>query len=190
LPFGVWKMPKIIEVHQLTVSKILYNALRSFVASSLKEGYPWNTGFYEEFSTREKLGVLEPLEVNVFEKRVTFEKEGRWKLVISRKTYDCPWGPEAEERIVLESRDPTKATLVVEKGKLILINGEKRLEFPLSYAELKRTRLIADVPFAVSVSLYEVVEKIDVYVETFEEFCYNKALEEREAQAQQAQSPA
>ena len=134
---------EIVNSQLINVPKHLYNTLRSFVESSSKKDYPWNTGVRLNDS-------------------VIFEKTGKWRLTIYTDL-ERSGGTIA----VLTSRNNT--VFVVSE----LRDGRRVIELPAinvqvnlaNDVELRRTMLIADVPFAVPISLAEVVNKLYEYVE-------------------------
>jgi hypothetical protein len=184
-------MPTIVEVKNVNVSRELYNMVRSFVESSTKELYTWNIGFYEEFKTEAEDGVPEPEKVPAIIRKVTFNKEGKWELVIEDITYKHLWGDKNELRITLLASEALGKSVVLDRDNMVINDGvDSQLKVPLTYAELKRTRVIADVAYAKPITLYDVYDKMMVYLSSFREFC-RKREEQAQTQAQtQAQAQA
>ena len=83
-------MPKVVYPTVIRVESKVYNVLRSFLDSSLKDEYPWNTGI-----------VLPGTHT------VLFTKKGKWILNINHSS------------AVLFSKDD-KQVLMIEKGRATL----------------------------------------------------------------------
>jgi len=184
-------MPTIVETREIKISKKLYNTLRSFVESSTKELYAWNVGFYEEFKTEAELGVPEPEKVPALVRRVTFEKEGKWELVIEDIMYKHVWGERNELRITLLASEALGKSVAVGKDEMVINDGvDGQFKVHLTYAELKRTRVIADVAYARPISLYDVYDKMMIYVSSYRDFCRNREEQAQTKAQAQAQAQA
>jgi len=126
---------RIVEARIHSVPRTVYRVFRSFVESSPKEIYYWNTG------------VLVGNEV-------VFEKRGKWKLVISLK----------EKSVALEKRQRTALIIRRENGQWRMsIEGIPEV-FPVETNVLYTNYIVSDVPFARPIAFSEIIEKIEEFV--------------------------
>jgi hypothetical protein len=177
------------EVRVIEVSKQLYRTVESFIASSNKEGYFWNTGF--------KLGNT-----------VEFVKPGKWVLTVSLypeimldQTYlSCP----IELRSLLgnvkvaicfgyyfryENYGISDVKAVMEIDD---INLHENFEFSIAYEWDSSLRTVAvynkDVPYSYPILLFDIIDRINdfvnlsAYYETIRNAVFEK---ERELKAEQ-----
>jgi hypothetical protein len=149
--------PKVVDASIVKVSAPLYRALKSFLYSSLKTKYAWNTGVH----IYKKLGEWS------WEDTVTFRKTGKWTLrYVESVEQNPPSESRSEQYIVLETpRALIKyngvCVSVVDPVATIAIDAFK------NPTELERTFLAPDkdLPFSEPISLAEVIEKMELYFE-------------------------
>ena len=138
------------------VPKIVYNTVRSFVESSPKPEYRWNVGI--------RIGNT-----------VKFVKEGKWVLEVAEKA-EIP-EPEHVTGTVVATLDDAVSILAARDGRLLLQvsgvtddDGAPKLFSVDDIFELRKHYIIAEVPFAYPISLADIWEKVQEYVEfEFEE---------------------
>jgi len=127
---------KVVEARIHSVPRSVYRVLRSFVESSSKEIYYWNTGI-------------------IVGENVIFEKRNKWKLVINSR----------EKSIVLENRTALILILRKENDQWkVMIEGVPEV-FPVETNVLRANYVVSDVPFARGIALNEIIEKIEEFVE-------------------------
>jgi hypothetical protein len=184
---------KVVDANTVKVSAQLYRVVKSFLNSSLKTIYLWNTGVHQY----RRFGEWS------WEDVVTFRKAGKWTLkYIDKVEQNPPSEAKSENYVVLETpnlRSHIKfdgvRVEVVDPVVAFTIDAHK------NPVELERTLLVPDrdLPFAEPLSLAEVVEKMALYFETAQrhiEECARKGEAEAsaeaavEASAQSAREPA
>jgi hypothetical protein len=150
--------PKVVDANVVTISAPLYRALKSFVYSSLKATYVWNTGVH----LHRKFGEWS------WEDVVAFRKTGKWTLrYVERVEQNPPSEPaKSEQYMVLETprafiKYNGVCVNVVDPVATITIDAFK------NPVELERTFLAPDkdLPFSGPLSLVEVIEKMELYFE-------------------------
>lgn len=124
------------EIHQ--IPRLKYNTIRSFVDSSTKMKYPWNTPM--------KLGNL-----------IEYIKLGRWRLTCNADTLDCVLHDRYGRRVFSYIRDTTG-------GKELIIFDE----FPaieIDYYSLSHlnTAVFSSAHFARPVRIVEILERLNYY---------------------------
>jgi len=171
---------KLLEAVMVEVSKELYRTIRSFVESSSKSKYSWNTG------------------INYTNSLVKFVKPGKWELTVDLlpeirgDIYDCPvWlrsligtGREGVTVCFRKEEDPVYHTPTV--NMYINVAGDfVRFE---SVEDLELHRYVIynkEVMFVRPITLYEIIKAINDYVD-IEEYraTLEKALEQTPAEQQ------
>ena len=127
---------RVIEARVHSVPSAVYRTIRSFVESSPKEIYYWNTGVATG-------------------NEVVFEKCGKWRLIVDLK----------EKSIVLEQRQRA-AFILRREGEQwkITIEGIPEI-FPVEINVLRTNLIISDVPFARAIAFSEIFSKVEEFVE-------------------------
>ncbi len=136
------------KLEKISVTKQVYNTLRSFVESSNKETYEWNIGVWISRDT------------------VLFEKRPKWKLYIysdgNFKLYS--W----KDNLIMDMAKK------VENDRLMVyinIYGNNTLSFDVyNENELRTKAIITNMPFAGPIRLIEIINKLCEYAKF--EFCY------------------
>jgi hypothetical protein len=149
-------MVKIISPNIVRVEPKYYSTLRSFLESSLKDEYQWNTG------------VLLPGTHNAL-----FVKRGKWVLNINHKSavlFDKNYKQVLlvePYRYVLETKYNTYEE-IRDRIVLTLTDGSY---MDIDPKDLTLTYVISEppVPFYVPLSLQDVVDKVKIYCKAFEE---------------------
>ena len=127
---------RVIEARVHSVPSAVYRTIRSFVESSPKEIYYWNTGI-------------------IVGENVIFEKRNKWKLVINSR----------EKSVVLENRTAPVLILRKENDQWkVMIEGVPEV-FPLEVNVLRANYIVSDVPFARLIAFSEIFSKIEEFVE-------------------------
>jgi hypothetical protein len=165
-------VPQVVEAKDIKVSKRMYNMLRSFLESSMKKDYIWNVGVYRKEEGREAT-----------EEAVTFDKDGKWTLVVKRvikRSTELPTLSSSEQSVTLCLH---VAPYIKVLSDVVKIFDEEELEVPLDAVELKRTFFVNPlVPFSYPIRLADVIDKMEVYRSAAEDFMVEKAREELKAQ--------
>jgi hypothetical protein len=149
--------------------------LRSFLESSMKKDYTWNVGVYrKEEREEEKQKVTKEI--------VTFDKDEKWTLTIERvikRSTELPLS-SSEQSVTLSLHIAPYIKLMTDVVKIF---DNEELEVPLDAVELKRTFFVnPDVPFSYPIRLADIVDKMEIYRSTAEDFMVEKAREELKAQ--------
>jgi len=128
-----------VQAKFIEVPKYVYNTIRSFIESSSKSGYPWNTGV-------------------MLNGKIIFQKYGKWKLVVHLK-------PEQSCIVTLFSGTIPILCLALDESKprlkLNIYTETIQFESIGTYYVISRER----VPFEVPIPLTEVLEKLKEYVD-------------------------
>jgi len=130
------------EARIITLEPKVYSIIRSFVESSEKPEYVWNKGI--------KVG-----------EKIVFTKPGKWVLeVFTQPPQDGPFEP------FIVCLEPAGIGVTV-RGNLIIYDVEgDAVRVPVSDIEaLLKTYVTANVPFAIPISLWDILKKIRTYVE-------------------------
>jgi hypothetical protein len=147
-------MPKVVFPNIVRVEPKIYNTLRSFLDSSLKDEYPWNTGI-----------ILPNTHV------ATFVKKGKWTLNVSHKSailFDKNYKQVLlvePFRYILETSDSYFEEL---RDRVVLTVKDGSYE---EVEDLQTTYIIPEppVPFYVPLPLQDVVDKTKIYHKVFKE---------------------
>jgi len=177
VPVDVIRKSDLIEAKFIEVSPGFYRALRSFVESSSKPKYMWNTG------------------VKYGEGSVEFVKPGMWKLTINLideihpdapHIYNCPiiltplpTRGRANFSICFKiEEDPIYYRKVVKMyASFDTLSGSEMVEFDSTEDLALRSHMIYSdkVMFARGITLYEIIKSIDGFVNIDE---YRRKLQE------------
>jgi hypothetical protein len=142
------KGKKIIPAKVISIDKKVYNTIRSFVESSEKKEYVWNTGIYDE-----KEGTL------------TFTKPEKWVLIIYTKERNVPSWVEDYTIAVLFDRDERPIAWITKQGNIVVSKNGEGISLPLTNEiELLSTYIIANVEFAVPISFHEILAKFKSFM--------------------------
>jgi hypothetical protein len=146
---------RIVPAKVVQVDKRIYNAIRSFVESSPKPEYEWNTGI--------KLGS-----------QIVYRKEKKWILTVyleptpgSAPTY-IDWREEdleTEKEVataVLTTHDGKDAVWLT-NSRLIVFGTDLSVDLDNRKA-LMSTYITSDVPFAIHIPVIEILEKIKSFM--------------------------
>jgi hypothetical protein len=129
-------MVEVKDATIINVSKSLYRTVDSFIGSSLKDKYPWNTGVH-----------LKDL--------IEFVKEERWELVLSLEN-------KIVKRVVL--RNYYTPVSIVVSDRVWINDTEVDREF--DHSEIYSVYVYnSDIPFSCPLSLKTVVQKMQVYID-------------------------
>ena len=132
---------KVVEMNILKISPKCYNVIRSFVESSKKEEYAWNTGI-------------------IVANKIQFIKLHKWVLVIDPdgikllRYKDYATGADSA----------TAAVLYISRNNTDVINicGH---QVPIDAISQLSTVITSEVRFARGIYLYELVRKISEYID-------------------------
>jgi hypothetical protein len=152
---------KVVDAKVIRVSTALYRATRSFLESSLKDKYLWNTGIH----------LLD---------KVIFEKTGKWRLVISSAENKMEALLEAPNSSCIKYYD-SSVVEVIDAVSFLRIDAR---EAPL---ELERTFLAPDkdMPFAGPIRVADIVAKMELYLMAAKNHLDECALVHEEAEAKE-----
>jgi len=123
-------MVRVVRAQVYEVEGVYYNALRSFIESSTRDEYIWNTGV-------------------IVGKVTLFKKPGKWTLEVY---------PD-EGAVVLRGRRGIVLSVEVDLP-LVRVKACDMLFEVTDLAELLPIYFTSNVPYAVPVSLYDVVTKV------------------------------
>jgi hypothetical protein len=134
-------MPKIVYPTVIKVEPRIYSTIRSFLDSSLKGEYPWNTGI-----------VLPGTHTVLFTKKV-FTKKGKWILNINHGS------------IILQDSKYNQA-LLIEKGRSTLTIKPGVYE---DVENPDITYILPDppVPYYIPLNLRDIMEKVEIYRQAY-----------------------
>ena len=137
LKINVKKPVKQVEI--IRVPQKTYNIIRSFVESSSCSKYSWNHGYR-------------------IDNTIFFIKPGKWILTI--------WTNSEIEKL------PHTHPAIVDLSDVVTITADKLLMikyvskvFDLEKDDLRAYAITSDVPFAYPITLYNIVSKINEYVD-------------------------
>ena len=131
-------MPKVVYPTVIRVESKIYNVLRSFLESSLKDEYQWNTG------------VLLPSTHTAL-----FIKRGKWILNVNHSS------------IILFSKN-YEQVLLVEKGRATLtIKIKPSVYEDIENPDITYILPDPPVPYYIPLCLRDVMEKVEIYRQAY-----------------------
>jgi len=153
---------RVVKPLIVSVDRMCYNVVRSFVESSTRLIYPWNYG------------------IAIAENVVVFRKQGKWELTVEETQGD--WIYRRELRlagkhgvvITMEVTSHTTTVVVCNKvefspiDKFVFVEG-KEVDMPRPII-LDTVCIDADVPYSRPISLSEITRKLYYYDSIFLEY--------------------
>jgi hypothetical protein len=148
---------RIVPAKVVEVKKEIYNAIRSFVESSPKPEYEWNTGV--------KLGS-----------QIVYRKEKKWILTVyleptpgSAPTY-IDWR-EKEGDLETEKEAATAVLTTYDGNDAVWLTSKRLIVFGTDLSvdlsdrrALMSTYIISDVPFSTHIPVIDILEKIKSFI--------------------------
>jgi len=133
------KMVKVIDANVVNVKKNIYRVIRSFVDSSTKDSYHWNTGV--------RVGDV-----------VTFTKMNKWTLRIIKTQCTAILASDDVEVVYRPCHQCSNGSMLE-----IYYRGKIELAIP-TLEEAVKTFIVADVPYATPLQLIDLIEKMQYYM--------------------------
>jgi len=155
---GKGSQVRVIDAKIVKVSPKLYRTLLSFVNSSLKAEYIWNTGVH----------LWERESPHELHEQVIFEKPHKWILRVVYYTERTPEGDRGVQYALLETPD---ASPCIKSDGVRVEVMDKEASFTIDCykepVELQRTFILPSrpLPFAGPLPLARVIDRIAVYSE-------------------------